>query len=66
MNKSKQNFHPKRSVPRKALSYGHNNMNANERAQEFGLSYGNAHMTISNKVFSFDSQTGIWSSGMKY
>ena len=61
---NKPNFRPKRSTARKALSYGHTQMNAAERALEFGSSYGNAYMRLDNRLFSFDPHNGTWLNGL--
>ena len=56
-------FRPKKSSPRKVLSMGNNNMNASERALEFGLDYNNAHMKLGDDVFIFDTLNGNWING---
>jgi hypothetical protein len=56
-------FNQKKSPKRKFLTFGNNNMNANERAIEFGLDYQYAHMKLNSTAFSFDTSNGSWSNG---
>ena len=56
-------FRPKKSSPRKFLSLGQNNMNAAERAIQFGLDYQNAHMKLDEMNYIFDSNNGRWYNG---
>jgi hypothetical protein len=56
-------FNQKKSPKRKFLSLGHNNMNANERATEFGMDYQYAHMELNSGTFYFNTSNGSWSNG---
>ncbi len=56
-------FNQKKSPKRKFLSLGHNYMNANERATEFGMDYQYAHMELNSATFYFNTSNGSWSNG---
>ncbi len=56
-------FRPKKSSSRKVLTLGQNNMNASERAIEFGLDYQSAHMQLNEITYTFNTNNGIWSNG---
>ncbi len=56
-------FTPKKSDPRKSTTISLLNMDAAERAREFGLDYNNAHLSIGEKEFQFDPENGEWYEG---
>ena len=56
-------FRPKKSSPRRVFSLGKNDMNASQRAIEFGLDYNNAHMKLGDEMFIFDTSNGDWKNG---
>lgn len=57
------NWKPKKSAPRKATTISPLEMDAAERAREFGLDYSDAHMMLGNKELCFDSENGEWYEG---
>ena len=56
-------FSPKKAPPRKATTISPLQMDANQRAREFGLEYYNAYMRIANQLIEFDPETGEWITG---
>jgi hypothetical protein len=57
------NWKPKKSAARKATTISPLEMDAAERAREFGLDYSDAHLMLGNKELRFDSESGEWYEG---
>jgi hypothetical protein len=59
----KSQFSPKRAPARKTITISPLQMDASERAREFGLDYSNAYMILGDQIITFDPETGEWYSG---
>jgi hypothetical protein len=56
-------FSPKKAPPRKTTTISPLQLDASERAREFGLDYNNAYLSLGNHLIRFDPQTGDWFDG---
>ena len=56
-------FTPKKAPARKANTIFPLQMDAAQRALEFGLDYSDAHMILGDKEFRFDPENGEWYEG---
>ena len=56
-------FSPKKSPARKATTISPLQMDAAERAREFGLDFNDAHMLLGEKEIRFDPENGEWYEG---
>ena len=59
----KNPFSPKKAPPRKSVTISPLQMDASERAREFGLDYNDAHMLLGDRVYRFDPEIGEWYDG---
>ena len=58
-------FSPKKAPKRKATTISPLQLDAAERSREFGLDYGNAHMSLAESLqLVFDPENGEWMEGM--
>lgn len=57
-------FQPKRAPPRKSTTLFALDMDASERAREFGLDYTTAHVKLDDNLkLCFDTDTADWTNG---
>lgn len=53
-------FAPEPAPPRKAITVSILNLDAGERARQFGLDYSSAEMAFDNMALKFDHVSGVW------
>lgn len=63
MSLFKKTFQPKKAPVRKTITISPLNLDATERAREFGLEFGSAQLRLGDQVMKFDLDTGEWYSG---
>lgn len=57
----KNNYNPPKAIPRKQVTVSILNLDAGERAREFGLDYEAAQMFLEGYTFKLNPETGLWS-----
>lgn len=56
----KSKFSPKKAPARKIITISPLQMDASERAREFGLDYNDAYMILGDQLIRFDPENGEW------
>ena len=59
----KKTFQPKKAPPRKTITISPLNLDATERAREFGLEFGSAQLKLGDQLIKFDLESGEWFGG---
>lgn len=57
---AKGNFRPTKALPRRTVTVSILNLDAAERARQFGLDYKHAEMVLGDYHFRFDPESGEW------
>ena len=56
----KTKFSPKKAPARRTITISPLQMDASERAREFGLDYNDAYMILGEQIIRFDPENGEW------
>jgi hypothetical protein len=59
-NKSKPNFHPRKSNKRKNFSNKNSDLDSTGHRKELGMNYSNPYFKLGDQVFEFNLNEGYW------